>query len=72
MMAIEEKKLTAITFRCSDEFEKELAGVAEAFGMRESEFIRVAIEEKVKAARCMYESLHQVSWRATTTRTDDV
>ena len=68
----DDKKLTAITFRCSDEFVRELAGVAEAFGMRESEFIRVAVNEKIKAARDMYTALHKVDWQAMKTEADDV
>ncbi len=68
----DDKKLNAITFRCSDEFERELAGVAEAFGMRESEFIRIAVAEKIKSARDMYTALHKVDWQATTTEEDSV
>lgn len=53
-------KLTdAITIKISPEMHRELR-IAEAYGMSESEFARVAIQEKLNSARAMYEALHAV------------
>lgn len=71
-MSLPEKAIASISFKCTEEFERELQGVAEAFGVRRSEFIRIAVEEKVKRARSMYEALHQVDWQAMNTGDDEV
>ena len=71
-MSLSEKAIASISFKCTEDFEKELQGVADAFGMRRSEFIRIAVFEKVAKARAMYEALHTVSWSALNTKDDEV